>query len=464
MGYDVKFYKEYLEKVKGFREIAWVRNYIELKKKPNFWTILEYGESVNKDEKKSSYEIRMSRMIRWLLDANENHNLGNLFAYEFLKLIDEKFTYKYSSQKNHHIKSINEALKDIDIFYKDLDKNVCIAIEFKQYSGEIIYEDGTSQLGKYKKAVEDFMNENKEEITPYYVFLTPKEDTPSVEGWYAVGYAEVIKILDRINNDHLSISEDVYKKDIQKIILDFKEDLQRTIDFIDKGNDAITIKENYSEEEREFTNLLANEITHELDSSHVDELAKVANSDIEEIKEIILLLDECVKIQKQDHTPNDAIKLLIRKVYRTLSENGVINTDINRTYASKERLSDLKLEIIEQNRLKVSKLLLTQGKGQGVYLLNDDESRAIYFSGDKSGNFPNDGVQLLKYNEKNEKGRKPMIAQSEKIVPRNFKVEYDTSKKDTLLITDRNTGETISFDDFMEGYLLEGIKELNAKL
>ncbi|WP_300380861.1 PD-(D/E)XK nuclease family protein, partial [Clostridium sp.] len=275
MSYDENFYKEYLEKVEGFREIPWVKNYIELKKKPNFWTIIEYGESVNNDEKKSSYEIRMSRMIRWLLDANENHNLGNLFAYKFFKLIDQKSTYKYDTEKNDHIKAINEALKDIDIFYKDLDKKVCLAIEFKQYSSEIIYEDKTSQLDKYQKAVEDFVNKNKEEITPYYVFLTPKKVLPSSEDWFAVGYADVIKILDEINNEYLSQSEEVYKNDIQKIILDFKEDLQRTIGFIDKGINAITIKENYSEEKKKFTNLLANEITHKLDSSHLDELVKL---------------------------------------------------------------------------------------------------------------------------------------------------------------------------------------------
>lgn len=464
MSYDVNFYEGYLEKLKKFEKEPWVRNYIELKKKPNFWTILEYGESVKKEVKKSSYEIRMSRMIRWLLDANENHNLGNLFAYEFLKLIDDKFQYTYSSQKNHLIKAINEALKDIDIFYKDLDSNVCVAIEFKQYSKEIIYEDDTSQLDKYQKAVEDFIGENEEAITPFYIYLTPKKDTPSVEGWKAVGYADIIKILEKINNEHLSVSEDIYKDDIQKIILDFKDDLQRTIDFIDKANNATTIRENYSEEERKFTTLLANEITHELDSSHIDELIKIADGDIEEMIEMILLLADCVKIQKQDRTPNDAVRQLIRKVYMMLSQNGIVNTDLDKTYSKKQRLSNIKHEVIEKNDLKVSKLLLTQGKGQGIYLLNTDESRAIYFSGDKGGIIPNDGMQLLKYNEKNEKGRRPLIAQSEIIIPKNFRVEYDKYKEDTLVIIDENTETKLSFADFMENHLLAGIKELNAKL
>ena len=81
-----KKYENYLEKLHEFKEIDWVKNYIDLKKKPNFWTILEFGQ-IEGSKQKSSHEIRYSKMLRWLLDANENHNLGNTFAVELLKVI-----------------------------------------------------------------------------------------------------------------------------------------------------------------------------------------------------------------------------------------------------------------------------------------------------------------------------------------------------------------------------------------
>ena len=54
---NLKFYEEYLNKVEGFGKQDWVRDYIKLQAKPNFWTILECGES-DKPGHKSAYEIR----------------------------------------------------------------------------------------------------------------------------------------------------------------------------------------------------------------------------------------------------------------------------------------------------------------------------------------------------------------------------------------------------------------------
>lgn len=60
MNYDEQFYQEYLTKVKKFAETEWVKDYFNIQKRPNFWSILEYGEYNSKENQKSSYEIRKS--------------------------------------------------------------------------------------------------------------------------------------------------------------------------------------------------------------------------------------------------------------------------------------------------------------------------------------------------------------------------------------------------------------------
>ena len=54
-----------------------VNEIIKYKNKANIWRIIEYG--------KKSYETRYSRMLRWLLDPNENHHFGNKFAKALIK-------------------------------------------------------------------------------------------------------------------------------------------------------------------------------------------------------------------------------------------------------------------------------------------------------------------------------------------------------------------------------------------
>lgn len=127
MTYCEKDYKEYLEKLEEFKGINWINNHLQLMKKPNFWSILEYGEK-SKSNERSAHEIRSSKMLRWLLDANENHNLGNIFAHKLMKLIGED--YALQPLKNKAIKTTSEE-KDIDVLYKDLSQNICIVIELK---------------------------------------------------------------------------------------------------------------------------------------------------------------------------------------------------------------------------------------------------------------------------------------------------------------------------------------------
>ena len=173
MNMTVKEYEAYLEKLKEFRELAWVNNYLELKKKPNFWTVIEYGR-YNSSKDKSAHETRMSKMIRWMMDPNENHGLGNVFAYKLMKWLDED--YNYCPNINKEIKTIAE-YKDIDVFYKDNSQKVCLAIELKQHAKEGETSGGISQLDKYEDIVEKLSGKNN--LKAHYIFLTPLKEEPT---------------------------------------------------------------------------------------------------------------------------------------------------------------------------------------------------------------------------------------------------------------------------------------------
>lgn len=215
MTYNLEFYQTYVEKLKGFSQINWVKNYLDLKLRPNFWTILEYGQ-IASSRQRSSHEIRYSKMIRWLFDANENHNLGNVFATKLLTRIDHQTSYQLDLEKNNQIKSIAESLEDIDIFYSDLNQNVCLAIELKQFTTEHESTGYDSQLDKYEDAVKSFITKKGKSITPYYVYLTPLKEQPTNPNWHAVGYQELIEIITEVNEEYLSESTAVYASDIKK--------------------------------------------------------------------------------------------------------------------------------------------------------------------------------------------------------------------------------------------------------
>lgn len=448
MRYDATFYKDYLKKVNGFKEIDWVGNYLELSKKPNFWSILEYGKNENKLNKKTSYEIRYSKMLKWLLDANENHNLGNIFAAKLIQKLNGDESYRFNSKKNKFIDCYSEK-DDIDIFFRDKEQKVCIAIELKHFSKEHASTGYESQLDKYEdiiKAREDREN------SVHYIYLTPRKDKPSNSNWRSLGYEDVIEIIKEIDRELLLNSDDVYVNDTKKIILDFRDDLQRSIDICNK--DASYIRNNFTNKELQFTSLLADEINHETKSENINELVKIDDSD--DLKEIILLINEYM--YTQDHTPNDGVRLFMRKVYNYMAKDKELDFNLDDSIKLNQVKTEIKPDIISRYSLDFHEIALTNGKGQGAYLFNNFKNRKIYFSGDKDGHFPNDYMSVL-----NDEGKKADI-KSVNIRNKMFKISYDLIEKDKLTLNDGGMNIDINFNDFMEQYLLEEIKVLNDRL
>lgn len=457
MIYNKEFQREYLEKVERFTQNSWIKNQLELEKKPNFWTIIEYGK-VGIDNKKSSHETRYSKMLRWLLDANENHNLGNIFASKLMKLVDDNENYKHSLEENKLIKATNEALDRIDIFYKDLSQNMCIAVELKQYTDEHESTGFDSQLDKYEVAVEKFIGEKKQDITPHYIYLTPKKEEPSNENWVAVGYKEIIDIIEEIDAEYLSESDDTcYKIDTKKILLDFKYDLQRTIDFVDESTEARSIRDNFSQEEVEFTTLLVNEITREIESDYIKQLKSLDNSI--DIEKIIPILFKYIKMQTQEHTVNEAAGLLMRKIYNMLAVDSKVSLDVDERYAEKDRTAAIKPYYIEKYDLDVQEVGLTRSKGQGLKLINTIKGRQIYLSSDHSGSFPNDYIHI----SEDKKAGKPKV--NGEMINKKFQLDYDQVEAGRVMFArgDRKN-EYISIEDLLDQYIMAEVKNLSDKL
>lgn len=453
-------YERYLEKLEGLSQVDWVKNYLDLKEKPNFWTIIEYGQEA-KPGQKSSHEIRYSKMLRWMFDANENHSLGNVFAYKLLNRIFPEANYQLDVNENIHITAISESLADMDIFYSDMDQKVVLAIELKQFTKEHASTDFKSQLDKYEDAVNHYVANKGEEIQPYYIFLTPLKDAPSNPNWQAVGYQEIIEIIEEINEEYLTPSKGEYKADIEKIVGDFKDDFQRSLDIT--GKDKSYILKHFTKEDIHFTLTLEKEILGELTGNHIEPLRELAKDRALDLEDLVFIVKDSAVLQ--DHTPNDGVKLLIRKIYQYFAEDPVVDLSLDRKYAPAERFAKIKPALIEKYQLKVTEIEITSDKGQGIHLLTPDRSHSIYFSGDSKGFFPNASVQLLGYMARDVNSKKPIYQNATKLPSCLFQADYEMLERDKIYLKkSKDEFETKSFEELIENYLLKAVKELEESI
>lgn len=438
MTYCMKDYENYLEKLKEIKSLGWVESHLHLREKPNFWAILEYGEERGTQDR-SAHETRSSRMFRWLLDPNGTHQLGNIFAQKLIQLIGGDYTYQPG--KNEAIYVTNEE-KHIDVLYKDFSQKIVLAIEVKQYAEEG-QSNGVSQLDRY----EEYVKQHKG-LHSYYVYLTPLKDKPSNSNWLPVGYAEFIKMINEVEAEVLVTSESKYIEDTKKIIADFKEDLQRSIDYLKKDNSYI--KEALTYKEKQLTLMLAQEIQHDTDGKHYQQLVDIAQDEHLPIKDLIIIIQDY--LFAQNHSPNAEMRILIRKIFNYLSGGKQLDTDLTTTYTVKATHSPIKPELIEKYGLIYDKIELTMGKGQGINIYCKDNEYRVYFSGDTHGAFPNDGIQSIVMAEKKR------LPDAKHVVKGQFKVADHLVLEDKISL---KNGADISLNELMEQHILVAIQELS---
>ena len=103
------------------------------------------------------------------------------------------------------------------------------------------------------------------------------------------------------------------------------------------------------------------------------------------------------KTSTQNHSPNEDVQFVIRKLFNTL-----VNTnhfDLSKPeYFGKENKEEREMSI-SLDFIKIANeynvVRLTQGKGQGLNIYSrNNKSNSIYISGDTYGNINNDGIQI----------------------------------------------------------------------
>lgn len=144
----------------------------------------------------SRTEIRHSNVLAWLLDANENHGLGDMFIREIMQtLVEEDDSGKYDVFRllllDFHSFTVYREWNNIDILLLSDEEKTLIAFENKVGSHE-----HSDQLNRYRSILE----RTYPEYEKIYVFLTPDGELPSdEENWAVLTYADMVEALEKIH-------------------------------------------------------------------------------------------------------------------------------------------------------------------------------------------------------------------------------------------------------------------------
>lgn len=143
----------------------------------------------------SRTEIRHSNTLSWLLDPNENHNLGDAYLRGVVqRLVEKDDSGRYDVFKllllDLYDFTVYREYKNIDILLISEKEKTLFAIENKVGSHE-----HSNQLDRYRKILEsEYANYMK-----VYIFLTPDGEEPSdVENWDILTYYDVIDVLEKV--------------------------------------------------------------------------------------------------------------------------------------------------------------------------------------------------------------------------------------------------------------------------
>ncbi|HEM3177131.1 TPA: PD-(D/E)XK nuclease family protein [Streptococcus suis] len=399
--------KTFITELVALKNSDWVQHQVLNQSTPNMWSIMEYG--------RKSYEIRYSKMLRWLLDETANHGLGNLFAREV-------FAFYKDRQENQELvvdfepvegarvpfplekSAQTEALsKNIDVFYQNKLASKLLVMVVKQFTDEHaskLGEDEVSQLEKYTRAIYQHETYDFSEYkNKAFLFLTiDGHMPPSFTGdemsqtwenlWVMMSYAEVINILDRLL---LATSQ----MDVIKIIKDFQRDLQNSIYVLGTAEQAEKNTQFYQTYKKEIDSLVSffdagnsSEDKLKKDDSQsiaLDILAAIRGklSDVE-LKAISETIYQNSRITTQNHTKNEDVQSVIAVLAQELTGQTVPK---GKTAILKSEYSQL---FAGFNVVRIS------GRGQGLFLQKsaEDKKNYVYISGDYKGTLGNDGLQL----------------------------------------------------------------------
>ena len=155
-------------------------------KKLNYFDILKIAE----------VEIRHSNMLKWLLNPNETHGLGDDILKGFIRYYIESSGFKTDDIKfllmDLYDFEIRREWEHTDIVAISKTDNFILCIENKIKSKE--HDD---QLDNYKKKID----KNYADYTQWFIYLTPDGEEASIsDTWISMSYRDVLSILKRAFN------------------------------------------------------------------------------------------------------------------------------------------------------------------------------------------------------------------------------------------------------------------------
>lgn len=172
-------------------------------------------------------EIRHSRILAWLLDPRESHNLGDKFFKKILmKVIDNNISFTTIKATEIILKDFSkaevyrESKNNIDILYTNKEHRINLVIENKTFTS-----DHDNQLKKYRKFIENSYVDYRN----IYVYLTPNGDAPidaDVEEkkfWRLLSYQDISDILEEL------YLEEIDNEKVSYILKEYNDNIRRNI-------------------------------------------------------------------------------------------------------------------------------------------------------------------------------------------------------------------------------------------
>lgn len=427
----MKSYEGLFQQLESVMQESWMQDLLDEADRPNFWSIVEYG--------RNSYEIRYSRMLRWLLDPHGNHGLGRLFARELAQLVASKRDPEWvelldsltelrndATEKANGDEALTEALTKrnknggVDVLYfepgfgaegSEAPSGLCIAIENKVGAGES-FKNGVSQLETYFDAVEGSAYGGSK--FRLYVYLTLAEDPPEepsghakyYEAYQLITYEGLVRVLIQMR-DSLGVDSDA--EHARKIVQDFIFDVQRQYRLKQEQKPV----EEFDKYRKEIGVILSGLGLLPSGGAVDDEQAAAADTtsvgnkqlsafksrfenDLEHASRALKIIHDGIRIGKQDHRPNRVSQKFIRTIFNRIVENDHFDLSVPELFG-KERKEFRTADVVNADFKKhgISRVRLKQGKGQGIDLYFGDSGAGIYFSADASANFPNHGCMYF---------------------------------------------------------------------
>lgn len=173
-------------------------------------------------------EIRHSYFLKWLLDPNENHYLGDKFIRALISCLVSSEPDRYSENALSLLMMdcsdfiVQRETNDIDLLLLSKSNSVAVIIENKIGSHEHPSTGFESQLLKYKEFAENAFGYIKTKI---YIYLSPQGELPSDPLWQALSYLSVVKVIENLLKDN----QDRLSPEVKMLIQNYIDVLRRDI-------------------------------------------------------------------------------------------------------------------------------------------------------------------------------------------------------------------------------------------